>query len=262
MMYFGFENVTVSYKNRRVLDGVTIDIPKGKIVTVIGRNGCGKSTLLKTVFGTVRPDSGSTVLEGKKLHSYPTNEVARRIGYLAQSPAVPQGMDVRSLAACGRFPFRKGGSSKEDERIIDETLQVTGLTGLQHRQLASLSGGERQRAWLTMALCRKPEILILDEPTTYLDISCRLEILELVQRLNREKGMTVLMVLHDLDLAARYSDTLIALHEGKVFAEGTPREVLCKQTLREVFGVEARLLNDGEDGYSVVIPVRQQEGDR
>lgn len=157
-MFFGFENVTVAYKSRRVLDGVTIDIPKGKTVTVIGRNGCGKSSLLKTVFGTVRPQCGHVLLEGKPLNRYPNGEAAKRIGYLAQTHSTPPGMDVRSLVACGRFPSRRkgGGFSRKDERIIDETLQMTGLYDLRDRALSTLSGGERQRAWIAMAMCRRP----------------------------------------------------------------------------------------------------------
>lgn len=209
-MYFGFRNMTIDFHGKTVLAGVTLDIPRGKVVTIIGQNGCGKSSLLKTVSKAVTPRMGEVIYNDKPLKSYPPKQIAQHIAYLAQVHVSPPDIDVRTLVSYGRYPYLKLGRhlTAEDGRIIDETLRLTGLTALQHRTLRTLSGGERQRAWIAMTVCQQPEILILDEPTTYLDISYQMEVLELVRRLNREMGMTIVMVLHDLNMAARYSDMI------------------------------------------------------
>ena len=257
-MYFGFRNMTIGFCGKTVLDDVTLEIPRGKVVTIIGQNGCGKSSLLKTVSRAVTPRRGEVVYEDRPLKSYPPRRIARHIAYLAQVHVSPPDIDVRTLVSYGRYPYLKLGRrlSAEDGRIIDETLRLTGLTALEHRTLRTLSGGERQRAWIAMTVCQQPEILILDEPTTYLDISYQMEVLELVRRLNRELGMTIVMVLHDLNMAARYSDMLYAIRVGRIFASGTPEEVICSETLRAVFKIEADIACDAAHNCPYFIPLQ------
>lgn len=257
-MYFGFRNMTIGFRGKTVLEDVTLEIPRGKIVTIVGQNGCGKSSLLKTVSRAVTPRRGEVIYNDRPLKSYPSRHAARHIAYLAQVHVSPPDIDVRTLVSYGRYPYLKLGRrlTAEDGRIIDETLRLTGLTGLQHRTLRTLSGGERQRAWIAMTVCQQPEILILDEPTTYLDISYQMEVLELVRRLNREMGMTIVMVLHDLNMAARYSDMLYAIRGGRIFAGGPPEEVLCGETLRTVFRIEADIARDAAHGCPYFIPLR------
>lgn len=257
-MYFGFQNMTIGFHGKTVLEDVTLDIPRGKVVTIIGQNGCGKSSLLKTVSKAVTPRMGEVIYNDKPLKSYPPKQIAQHIAYLAQVHVSPPDIDVRTLVSYGRYPYLKLGHhlTAEDGRIIDETLRLTGLTALQHRTLRTLSGGERQRAWIAMTVCQQPEILILDEPTTYLDISYQMEVLELVRRLNREMGMTIVMVLHDLNMAARYSDMLYAIRGGRIFASGTPEEVICCETLRSVFKIEADITCDASHHCPYFIPMK------
>lgn len=200
---------------------------------------------------------GEVIYNDKPLKSYPPKQIAQHIAYLAQVHVSPPDIDVRTLVSYGRYPYLKLGHhlTAEDGRIIDETLRLTGLTALQHRTLRTLSGGERQRAWIAMTVCQQPEILILDEPTTYLDISYQMEVLELVRRLNREMGMTIVMVLHDLNMAARYSDMLYAIRGGRIFASGTPEEVICCETLRSVFKIEADITCDASHHCPYFIPM-------
>ena len=227
-----------------------------KVVTGIRR--CGKSSLLKTVSKAVTPRMGEVIYNDKPLKSYPPKQIAQHIAYLAQVHVSPPDIDVRTLVSYGRYPYLKLGRhlTAEDGRIIDETLRLTGLTALQHRTLRTLSGGERQRAWIAMTVCQQPEILILDEPTTYLDISYQMEVLELVRRLNREMGMTIVMVLHDLNMAARYSDMLYAIRGGRIFASGTPEQVICCETLRSVFKIEADITCDASHHCPYFIPMK------
>jgi len=256
-MYFGFSAITVAYGRNTVLENLTLDVPRSKITTIIGPNGCGKSSLLKTVTRTVTPASGYVELDGRPIASHPQRLLARRIAYLSQLHTSPADTDVRTLVSYGRYPHRKNGFhlTYRDRDIIDETLELTGLTALQNRELSKLSGGERQRAWLAMAVCQQPEILILDEPTTFLDIGCQLEVLELVRTLNRSLEMTVLTVLHDLNLAARYSDLLAAVSDKHIFALGTPDEVITADNLRQLFGIEAEIMHDASNGCPYFIPL-------
>ena len=261
-MYFGFEDITIAFRTKTVLQHVTLDIPRGKIVTIIGQNGCGKSSLLKTVSKTVTPRAGRVLYEGLPLDAYAPKVLARHIAYLAQVHTSPPDIDVRTLVSYGRYPYMKMGRglNAEDGRIIDETLRLTGLEHLQRRTLRMLSGGERQRAWIAMTVCQQPEILILDEPTTYLDISYQMEVLELVRRLNREMGMTIVMVLHDLNMAARYSDYLYVIKDGGLYAGGAPGEVITLETLREVFRIEADITHDAAHDCPYFIPMRILNG--
>ncbi len=245
-MYFGFCDISVSYGKNEILRGLTLDIPRSKIVTLIGQNGCGKSTLLKTVSRAVTPRRGEVRYLDKRLSSYPSKQLAQKIAYLSQVHESPPDIDVGTLVSYGRFPYSRfgHGAAANDSAIIRRALELTGLTRLKDRTLSTLSGGERQRAWIAMTVAQQPEILILDEPTTYLDISYQVEVLELIKHLNRTLGITIVMVLHDINLAARYSDCLAAIRGGTLFACGTPRETVTKDNLRSIFEIEADVYRD------------------
>lgn len=261
-MYFGFRDIYVDYGKKEVLQGLTLDIPKGKVVTLIGQNGCGKSTLLKTVSKAVSPRHGKVVYLDQKLSSYPPKQLAQKIAYLSQVHESPPDIDVRTLVSYGRFPYSRfgRGMTAGDGKIIDRALSLTGMTHLKDRILSTLSGGERQRAWIAMTIAQEPEILILDEPTTYLDVSYQVEVLELVRRLNRELGITIVMVLHDINLAARYSDHLAAIRGGVLFVEGSPEEIVTEQNLRDIFEIEAVVYQDPIHGCPYFIPQRTTFG--
>ena len=263
MMYFGFDDITAGYGKKSVLQNLSIDVPRGSFVTLIGQNGCGKSTLLKTVTRTVIPTSGRVILEDRCISEYPKKKLARKIAYLVQTHVSPPDIDVRTLVSYGRYPYMRFGRSltREDNDIIDRALAVTGLCQLKSRAVATLSGGELQRARIAMTVAQQAEILILDEPTTHLDIGYRIEVLELLKKLNRTMNITVLMALHDLDLAARYSDILYIIKDGGVYASGTPDYVITKNNLRDVFGIEARILRDAEHDCPYFIPNRLTKGD-
>lgn len=255
-MYFGFEDILIKYGKKQVLSHVTVSVSKGQVVTLIGKNGCGKSSLLKTVFRAVTPTEGRIVYDGRNINDYKPKELAKKIAYLPQVHFSPPDINVRTLVSYGRYPHTKFGRGLtiEDKDIIDETLAFTGLSKLSDQTLSTLSGGERQRAWLAMSICQKPQILILDEPTTYLDISYQVEVLELIRRLNENYGTTIIMVLHDINLAARYSHRLFAIKDGGVFAEGAPENIVTKENLYSVFEIEAEIFEDKINGCPFFIP--------
>ncbi len=261
-MYFGFNDIYLNYGKKEVLKGLTLDIPRGKIVSLIGQNGCGKSTLLKTVSKAVTPRRGEIIYLDQKISSYQPKRLAQKIAYLAQVHESPPDIDVRTLVSYGRFPYSHfgRGMTSDDGEIIDRAISLTGLTHLRERILSTLSGGERQRAWIAMTIAQQPEILILDEPTTYLDVSYQVEVLELIHRLNRKLGITIVMVLHDINLAARYSDRLAAIRNGVLFAEGAPEEIVTEQTLRDIFEIEATVYKDPIHGCPYFIPERTTFG--
>ena len=256
-MYFGFEHITVEYGRKQILSDLTLEVPKGKIVTLIGQNGCGKSSLLKTVPRAVTPKSGQVIYDNRPMRNYAPKILAQKIAYLAQVHTSPPDIDVRTLVSYGRYPYTRfgHGQTKADAEIIDRAIQMTGLYDLQTQALATLSGGERQRAWIAMNVAQEPEILILDEPTTYLDIGYQVEVLELVRQLNRELGITILMVLHDLNLASRYSDLLYAIKDRSLYAQGTPDAVMTAENLQTIFGIEARILHDADNHCPFFIPL-------
>lgn len=257
-MYFGFCDLYADYGKKEVLRGLSLEIPRGKVVTLIGQNGCGKSTLLKTVSKAVTPRRGEVLFLDRKLSAYPPKQLAQKIAYLSQIHDSPPDIDVRTLVSYGRFPYSRfgRGMTADDGKIIDRALTLTGLSSLQERILATLSGGERQRAWIAMTIAQEPEILILDEPTTYLDVSYQVEVLELVRRLNRELGITIVMVLHDINLAARYSDYLAAIRSGVLYAAGTPDEMVTEKYLRDIFEIEAAVYRDPIHKCPYFIPQR------
>ena len=231
------------YGAKLVIDGVSLTIRDRSIVTLLGPNGCGKSTLLKMIGRILKPRSGEVLLDGKSVNRIDTAQLARRLALLPQQQHSSPDLTVEELVMLGRFPHRRGPwtASPRDREAVDKALNMTRLQGLRHRLTRTLSGGERQRTWIAMTLAQEPELLLLDEPTTFLDICCQFEIVELVRSLNRQFGITVIMVLHDLNLAASCSDELIMLKDRAIRYAGPPREVMTPEILREVFSIESRI---------------------
>ena len=231
------ENLVLGYDDTVVIRELDVEVPAGRITAVVGPNGCGKSTLLHSLARLMKPRGGAVYLDGEAIFNRSTKEVAKKLGILPQDPEAPEGLTVRELSAQGRYPHQGWFSqwTKEDERAVGRALEITGVTEFSDRPLDTLSGGQRQRAWISMALAQETETLPLDEPTTFLDMAHQLEVLQLLDRLNREEGRTILMVLHDLNNAARYAHHMLAISDGKVFAAGTPEDVIVPELLREVF---------------------------
>jgi iron complex transport system ATP-binding protein len=258
-MYFGFNNVTIEFGKKLVLENLTADIPKGKITTIIGKNGCGKSSLLKIISRAVKQSNGNAILKDKNIRQYQPKVLAKSIGYLPQVHSSPPDIDIYKLVSYGRYPYMKFGKSltPKDREIVCNSIELTGLTDIMYQKIGTLSGGERQRAWIAMILCQQPSILILDERTTYLDISYQIEILELIKKLNTEMGLTIVMVLHDINLASRYSDVLIAIKNGDVYSKGTPREVLTHEKVKEIYGLDAKIVEDKDNNCPFFIPLKK-----
>lgn len=250
-------DVRLGYGDRVIVDGLDLGIEAGTVTTIIGPNGCGKSTLLRALGRLLRPTGGEVLLDGKRIDKMPTKEVAKVLGVLPQAPTAPEGLTVADLVARGRHPHQTWYRqwSSDDESAVNEALAMTGLLDLGERPLDELSGGQRQRAWISMALAQGTDLLLLDEPTTFLDLAHQVEVLELVRRLHGELGRTVVMVLHDLNLAARYADRLVAMRDGKVIAAGPPHEVLTEPLLAEVFELDAKVIEDPVAGTPLVVPV-------
>lgn len=246
--------LTVGYGQDPVLRDLDLQIPADRVTTLIGPNGCGKSTLLKSLCDLL-PFTGEVLLEGRSIRELKGVQRARRLTLLPQSPTAPEGLTVAGLVARGRHPYQSWLAqwSARDDDVVRDALEATGLLGLAHRPIAALSGGQRQRVWTAMALAQQTPILLLDEPTTYLDISHQYSLLNLFAALNRQ-GTTIVAVLHDLNQAARYATHLIAMKQGRIVAEGTPREVVTEQTMREVFDVDALVMDDPITGTPMVVP--------
>jgi len=258
------KNLAVAYDDNLIFDDLELQIPRGKITAIIGPNGCGKSTVLKAVGRILKPKTGMVYLNGEDIHSLSTREIARKMAILPQSPQAPAGLIVGELVAYGRFPHQRGfGKLKpEDKKIIAWALKVTKLTGFETTAVDSLSGGQRQRVWIAMALVQQTDLILLDEPTTYLDLSYQLEVLELLYRLNREQNCTIVMVLHDLNLAARFADYMVAIRSGDIIRHGTPEEVVTAEVLREVFHIDAQVIAEPRNGRPVCISydlIKKQE---
>ncbi|WP_436738258.1 ABC transporter ATP-binding protein [Streptomyces sp. BBFR102] len=249
-------DLTLAYEDRTVVPGLDLDIPDGRVTVIIGPNACGKSTTLRALGRLLRPTGGAVLLDGTELARLPTRHIARRIGLLPQTPVAPEAITVADLVARGRQPHQRWWRqwSEEDERAVTEAMARTATTALADRPVDALSGGQRQRVWIAMALAQETELLLLDEPTTYLDLAHQVEVLDLVRRLNREQGRTVVLVLHDLNQAARYADHLIALREGRVVAEGAPAEVVTADLVRDIFGLECVVVPDPVTGSPLVVP--------
>ncbi|WP_414051953.1 ABC transporter ATP-binding protein [Macrococcus animalis] len=249
------KQITINYGDRDIVSNLDVSIPDGKVTSIIGPNGCGKSTLLKAMSRILNVTNGEVVLDGKNIHQQPTKEVAKKIAILPQSPDVADGLSVYELVSYGRFPYQKGFGrlSKQDHQEIDWAMKVTGTYDFKDKNVNDLSGGQRQRVWIAMALAQKTDIIFLDEPTTYLDISHQLEILELVRDLNEQESCTIIMVLHDINQAIRFSDHIIAMKDGQIIKQGDTMNVLTKDVLEEVFNIDAELSVDPRNGKPMLV---------
>ncbi|WP_433546976.1 ABC transporter ATP-binding protein [Streptomyces sp. CA-294286] len=249
-------SLTLGYEDRTVVHELDLAIPDGRVTVIVGPNACGKSTTLRALGRLLKPKGGSVLLDGAELARIPTKKIAQSIGLLPQTPVAPEAITVADLVSRGRQPHQAWWKqwSADDERAVTAAMARTDVAALAERPVDALSGGQRQRVWIAMALAQETELLLLDEPTTYLDISHQVEVLDLVRQLNREQGRTVVVVLHDLNQAARYADHLVAMKEGLVVAEGTPDEVVTAELVREVFGLESVVVPDPVTGSPLVVP--------
>ncbi len=255
-------NLCLGYGKKTVIKDFTIDIEKGQMVSIIGPNGSGKSTVLKSLAKLLEPQEGIVYIGKNNITHMSNKEVSTSVSILLQHNTYPADISARDLIYYGRLPHKKWYQTKdqEDEKIIDWVIKNTNLEELQYKKINCLSGGERQRVWLGVALAQQPKILLLDEPTTYLDISYQLELLELVKMLNQRSDMTVVMVLHDLNQASKYSNRVIVLKEGQIVADGDPKEILNKELIRKVYNVESRIYYDEVDGHPIIIPNKNNLG--
>ncbi len=251
------EHLRTGYGDKVIIEDMSLTIPDHRITVIIGSNGCGKSTLLKSFARLLPPMNGRILLDDKEYKAYPSKKLAQIIGLLPQSPLVPEGVKVSDLIARGRFPYQEPfrGMSKEDYEAVDEAMEMMGVTEFADRNVDELSGGQRQRVWIAMALAQDTDILFLDEPTTYLDITYQVEILDLLTDLNRKKKTTIVMVLHDINLSARYADYLFALKQGKLIARGTPDEIVSEQLIRDVFSLNSYVTRDPVSGSPFIVPM-------
>ncbi|WP_239576926.1 ABC transporter ATP-binding protein [Cellulosimicrobium cellulans] len=250
------EGITVGYDDRVISSGLDVSIPDGSFTVIVGPNACGKSTLLRALSRLLKPSQGQVVLDGRSISSIPAKEVARRLGLLPQTSIAPEGITVADLVARGRYPHQKllRQWSREDEAAVVGALAATGTTELSGRLVDELSGGQRQRVWVAMVLAQETPILLLDEPTTFLDIAHQIELLELCADLNRDRGHTLVAVLHDLNHACRYATHLIAMKDGAIVAEGAPADVVTAALVEDVFGLPCRIIADPVTGTPLVVP--------
>ena len=253
----GAERLTLGYGDRKVVRDLTVTVPTGRVTVVVGANACGKSTLLRGLARLLAPSDGAVLLDGKDITSLATRDVARVLGLLPQSPIAPEGITVADLVGRGRYPhqgwFRQW--TPDDDAAVADALAQTGVLDLAGRSVDELSGGQRQRVWIAMALAQRTDLLLLDEPTTFLDVAHQVEVLDLLADLNRDLGRTIVMVLHDLNLAARYADHLVAMKDGRIVAEGAPADVVTEETVAEVFDLASRVVPDPVSGTPMVVPI-------
>lgn len=256
--------LSLAYGRNRVIDGLDLTVPEGRVSALIGPNGCGKSTLLKGLGRILKPAEGAVLLDGRPIAELSTRAVALALGLLPQGPTAPEGLTVHALVAQGRYPhqglFRRW--SEDDERATRRALAITGLEALAGRPLDTLSGGQRQRAWIAMVLAQDTELLLLDEPTSFLDLGHQIEVLDLVAQLNSDEGRTVVMVLHDINQAFRYAHHLIVMKAGEVVARGDPERVITPELIQEVFGVPCRIVPDPVAGTPLCVPLAGRPGGR
>ncbi|OZC51467.1 MULTISPECIES: ABC transporter ATP-binding protein [Nocardiaceae] len=248
--------ITVGYDKSVIIENLTVAIPDGKFTVIVGPNACGKSTLLRALSRLLKPSHGAVLLDGKAISSYPAKEVARRLGLLPQTSIAPDGISVADLVARGRYPHQKliRQWSTADEAAVVQAMDATGVTSLSARQVDELSGGQQQRVWVAMVLAQQTPLLLLDEPTTFLDIAHQIELLDLLATLPRENGNTLVAVLHDLNHACRYADHMIAMKDGAVVTEGPPAEIVTAELVESVFGLPCRIIDDPESHTPLVIP--------
>jgi iron complex transport system ATP-binding protein len=250
------KGLALSYGGNFIFEDLHLAVPRGKITVFIGSNGCGKSTLLRSMARLLKPQKGSVVLDGTDIAKLPSKEVAKRLAILPQGPSAPEGLTVLQLVKMGRYPYQSWLQqwSKEDERTVRAALEATRLTGFAERTVDSLSGGQRQRAWIAMTLAQGTEIILLDEPTTYLDLTHQIEVLDLLYDLNVQEQRTIVMVLHDINLACRYAHHIVAIKERRIFAEGNPEEIVTADLIESVFGMECDIIPDPVYGTPMCIP--------
>ncbi|MGL4953272.1 MAG: ABC transporter ATP-binding protein [Culicoidibacterales bacterium] len=259
------KNLSVGYDDVLILDQLNVEIPKEKITMIIGTNGCGKSTLLKTIARILKPKTGEIHINSENIKALAPKAIAQKMAVLPQSPVVPPGLLVKELVGYGRFPYQKllTGMSEHDYKMIQWALEVTGMSEFAERSVDQLSGGQRQRAWIAMALAQETEILVLDEPTTYLDMAHQLEVLTLLQRLNREQKRTIVIVLHELNNATKFADHIIGLKAGKQVFAGRPLEVITEANLEQLYGIQAKLQLDETGQYPICVDFSlQHEGNK
>ena len=249
-------NVVLSYENREIIQGVDITIPPNKISVIIGSNGCGKSTLLKSFARLLKPVAGSIEINDKQLKEFHSKQLAQILGLLPQSPIVPEGISVFDLVSRGRFPYQSflKGMSNEDKKAVENALKIMDIEEIADRNVDELSGGQRQRVWIAMALAQQTDILLLDEPTTYLDISYQIEILDLLTDINKKHKTTIVMVLHDINLSARYADYIFAINKGKLICEGKPSEVISENLIKQVFDLDCVVIEDPISKTPMIVP--------
>jgi iron complex transport system ATP-binding protein len=251
------ERLTLGYGDRAVIESLDLAVPPGEVTAIVGANACGKSTLLRSLSRLLAPRAGRVVLDGKEVHRMPAKELARTLGLLPQSPVAPEGITVLDLVCRGRHPHQ-GFLSRwkaDDDTAVAAALEATRTTDLADRSVDELSGGQRQRVWIAMALAQQTDLLLLDEPTTFLDASPQIDVLDLLTDLNRTRGTTIVMVLHDLNLAARYADHLIALADGRLHSCGAPAAVLTEECVRTVFDLDSRIIEDPVSGRPLMLPI-------
>ncbi|WP_044640855.1 ABC transporter ATP-binding protein [Risungbinella massiliensis] len=250
------EGLTIRYANHDVVHNLHLEVPIGKITALVGSNGSGKSTILKTIARILTPRMGTVYLDGKSIHNLPSKQVAQQLAILPQTPEAPEGTTVEQLVGFGRFPYLKGirGLSSKDREIINWAIERTGLDSFRNQPIDELSGGQRQRAWIAMALAQDTEILLLDEPTTYLDMAHQHEVLLLLQKLNEEQERTIVMVVHDLNHASRFAHHMISIHNGGIYSQGSPDEVMTTDMLRNVFRIDADIIQDPRLKVPLCIP--------
>lgn len=249
-------NVQLGYGDRTIVPNLSLDIPQGKITAIIGANGCGKSTLLRGISRLLKPSSGTITLDGKPLSTYGGKEFARTVGLLPQAPIAPDGITVADLVSRGRYPYQGlfRGNSQDDDAAVAWALEATNTMELAERQVTELSGGQRQRVWIAMALAQETDVLLLDEPTTYLDLAHQVELLDLLADLNESRGTTMVMVLHELNLAARVAHHLVAMKDGHIAASGSATDVMTSDNLHTIFGLRAEVADPLADGSTVIVP--------
>ena len=248
--------ITLGYDQKIISRDMSVKIPEGKFTVIIGPNGCGKSTLLRAMSRLLVPESGQVLLNGKDIHSLPSRDVAQKLGLLPQSAIAPDGIKVADLVSRGRFPHQRWFQPwrEEDQKAVDMAMQATGISQFAEQGVDQLSGGQRQRVWVAMALAQQTPLLLLDEPTTYLDIAHQIELLDLFQDLNRQQGHTLVAVLHDLNHAFRYADNLIMMKDGNILATGSPQEIVTEALIEEVFGLSCLIMQDPISATPMVIP--------
>lgn len=249
------KNLDIAYEDTVIVKELNMDIPKGCVTSIIGANGCGKSTILKAIGRILKPQKGVVYLSGEDISKLPTKEIAKKMAILPQTPTAPSGLTVSELVAYGRFPHQKGfgNLTEEDKKVVKWALAATKLGEFEKREVDTLSGGQRQRVWIAMALAQQTDLILLDEPTTYLDLAHQLEVLKLLYELNRNQKCTIIMVLHDLNLAARFSDYIIAIQKGAIIKHGTPEEVMTPEVLRKTFNIDADVVIEPKSKRPVCI---------